>query len=215
MGKASESTLMWISGKALCVTQGDLYVIVIATHLGRHKEVSSAIVVPIRAGWRAKPIMLSSDYIVGLTDGEGSFCVFIRRPEKSTWHTRVECHFYIKMRDDELPLLKKVRDFFRCGRVSFQKEYRENQKNNYRYQVSNLNDLNSVIIPFFQKQKLFSTPRQRDFNLFCRIVSLVNCEEHKTKQGLLQIQRLKSHMHQWGSPYAGNPHVRPKLAKVS
>src|SRR3989344_9151756 len=109
--------------------------------------------------------MLSPDYIVGLTDGEGSFCVFLRKPEKSTWNTRVECHFYIKMRDDELPLLEKVKDFFRCGRISFKKEYRENQKNNYRYQVSNLKDHANVIIPFFRKQKLLSTPRKKDFDI--------------------------------------------------
>ena len=152
--------------------------------------------------------MLSSDYIVGLTDGEGSFCVFIRKPEKSTWNARVECHFYIKMRDDELPLLRKVKDFFRCGRISFQKEYRKNQKNNYRYQVSNLRDLSNIIIPFFRKNKLLSIPRRRDFSLFCNIVRLVNGEKHKKQVGLKKIQRLKSKMHQWGSPYAGNPHVR-------
>ena len=160
-------------------------------------------------------MMLSSDYIAGLTDGEGSFCVFIRKPEKSTWKTRVECHFYIKMRDDELPLLQKVKDFFKCGRISFQKEYRKNQKNNYRFQVSNLNDLNSVIIPFFRKQKLYSTPRQRDFDLFYKIVQMVNRHEHKTTGGLLKIKQFKSQMHQWGSPYAVNTHVRPTLAKVS
>ena len=159
--------------------------------------------------------MLSSDYIVGLTDGEGSFCVFIRKPEKSTWNTRVECHFYIKMRDDELPLLKKVKDFFKCGRISFQKEYRKNQKNNYRYQVSNPKELDKIIIPFFRIKKLHSTPRQRDFNLFCKIVRMVKTGEHKMKQGLHRIQQLKSQMHQWGSPYAVNTHVRSILTRVN
>lgn len=158
--------------------------------------------------------MLSSDYIVGLTDGEGSFCVFIRKPEKSIWHTRVECHFYIKMRDDELPLLEKVKDFFKCGRISFQKEYRKNQKNNYRYQVSNLNELNTIIIPFFQKQRLYSTPRRKDFYSFRKIVEMVNNQKHKTKKGLHEIQQLKALMHQWGPPYAVNTHVRPTLTKV-
>lgn len=152
--------------------------------------------------------MLSSDYIVGLTDGEGSFCVFIRRPEKITWNTRVECHFYIKMRDDELPLLEKVKSFFGCGRISFQKEYRKNQKNNYRYQVSNVRDLNKTIIPFFRKRTLFSTSRKNDFLLFCKILRLVNSGKQRTSNGLKRIQQLKSQMHQWGSPYAGKPRVR-------
>lgn len=139
--------------------------------------------------------MLSSDYIVGLTDGEGSFCVFIRKPTKATWKTRIECHFYIKMREDELPLLKRVRDFFHCGRISFQKEYRQNQRDNYRYQVSNLSDLNATIIPFFKKKALYSTPRKKDFDLFCKIVTLVNADAHKTEAGLAAIKQLKSQMH--------------------
>ena len=152
--------------------------------------------------------MLSSDYIVGLTDGEGSFCAFIRKPQKSTWNTRVECHFYIKMRDDELPLLQKVKDFFQCGRLSFQKEYRENQQNNYRYQVSNLHELQTVIIPFFKEHTLFSTPRGKDFYLFCKIVEMIVNQQHKTEKGMDAIVQLKSQMHKWGSPYAGNPPVR-------
>ena len=139
--------------------------------------------------------MLSRDYIAGLVDGEGSFCVFIRRPAKSTWKTRVECHFYVKMREDELLLLTMVRNFFGCGRISFQKEYRRNQRDNYRYQVSNVKDLNTVIIPFFEKNTLYSTPRRKDFGLFKKIVALVNTKAHKTKRGLATIQQLKSRMH--------------------
>ena len=139
--------------------------------------------------------MLSSDYIIGLTDGEGSFCIFVRKPEKATWKPRVECHFYIKMREDELPLLNKVKEFFGCGRISFQKEYRENQRDNYRYQVSHLQELNSVIIPFFRKKYLHSTPRKKDFELFCKIVELVNGKKHKTSAGIMRVQKLKSQMH--------------------
>ena len=147
--------------------------------------------------------MLSDDYIVGLTDGEGSFCVFLRKPAKATWKTRVECHFYVKMREDELPLLQEVKDFFRCGRISFQKEYRQNQRDNYRYQVSNLRDLSTIIIPFFEKNQLYSTARKKDFNLLRQIIILMNSEAHRTPQGLARIQQLKSQMHTWGSAVCG------------
>ena len=144
---------------------------------------------------KGKTGMLSDDYILGLTDGEGSFCVFVRKPEKSTWKSRVECHFYIKMREDELPLLQKVKEFFGCGRISFQKEYRENQRDNYRYQVSNLRELNAIIVPFFRERYLHSSSRRRDFDLFSKILGLVNEKKHKTETGLAKIQKLKSQMH--------------------
>lgn len=47
MGKVTNPASMGMSGKAVCVTRGDLYAMIIATHMGRHKEVSSAIVVPM------------------------------------------------------------------------------------------------------------------------------------------------------------------------
>jgi hypothetical protein len=137
---------------------------------------------------------LSADYIVGFTDGEGSFCVFLRQPKQRTWNTRVECHYYVKLREDDLAVLEKIKDFFGCGRVSFQKEYRENQRDNYRYQVSNLKDLTSVIIPFFKRHPLQSK-RKKDFELFCTIVELVSGKQHRTHSGLDRIRHLKEKMH--------------------
>ncbi len=139
--------------------------------------------------------MVTGDYIVGLTDGEGSFCAFIRKPTTSTWNTRVECHYYIKLREDDVELLKKVQKFFGCGRIAFQKEYRENQRDNYRYQVSNLSDLQSVIIPFFQKN-ILQGKKKIDFDLFCTLVAMVAHKRHHTIEGLARIKELKRQMHQ-------------------
>ena len=159
--------------------------------------------------------MLSADYIVGLTDGEGSFTAYIRRPEKKhgSISYRIECHYYIKLREDDLELLQNVHRFFKVGRVVFQKENRPNHHHTYRYEVTNLNELYNVIIPFFRKYPLQSK-RIYDFNLFCRIVSSVLLKEHQTPHGLLKIQEWKSQMHQYlGSPNTGNPFVRPRYGK--
>lgn len=57
--------------------------------------------------------MLSPDYIVGLTDGEGSFSIFLHPPRgkrgENTKYYRVEYHYYLKLREDELPLLQEVK----------------------------------------------------------------------------------------------------------
>ena len=80
---------------------------------------------------REKPETLSADYIVGLTDGEGCFYVEARTPIGAHKTPRVELHFFIKLREDELFLLKKVKKFFGCGGIYRQKEYRANQRNCY------------------------------------------------------------------------------------
>ena len=138
--------------------------------------------------------MLKVDYVVGLVDGEGSFSAAMRKPKKATWNTRIECYFAIKMREDDLMLLEKIRKFFGCGSIFFQKEYRTNQRDNYRYQVSNKTELVNIIIPFFKKHQLQSK-RVRDFKIFCEIVNMALRKEHHARKGLARIRGLKNQMH--------------------
>lgn len=159
--------------------------------------------------------MLSADYIVGLTDGEGSFTVYIRPPKKEhgSKSYRIECHYYIKLRDDDRLLLENVKKFFQIGRVSFQRENRPNHHHMYRYEVTNLNDLQNVIVTFFEKYKLQSK-RIVDFELFKKILRAVQKKEHQTADGLKKIQQWKLKMHQYlGSLNTGNPYVQPRYGK--
>lgn len=147
-------------------------------------------------GRRTKPSILSADYIVGLTDGEGSFTVYLNPPNKShgSVNYRVQCRYYIKLREDDLPLLEKVRDFWNCGKIYFQKEYRKNQRDNYRYEVFNYQQLKDIVIPFFLKHPLQSK-RIKDFELFCQILELALQKAHHDKKGLQKIKSLKKQMH--------------------
>jgi len=140
--------------------------------------------------------MLSADYIVGLTDGEGSFSVYLHPPSEKhgSINYRVQCRYYIKMREDELPLLKKVEKFWGCGKIYFQKEYRKNQRDNYRFEIFNYQLLKNIVIPFFKKNSLQSK-RIKDFKIFCEILNLALAKAHQTRKGLRKIMRLKSKMH--------------------
>ena len=102
---------------------------------------------------RTIPSMLSADYIVGLTDGEGSFSVYLNPPNKrhGSINYRVQCRYYIKMREDDLPLLEKVQRFWGCGKNYFQKEYRENQRDNYRFEIFNYQQLKRCGCAIFSK----------------------------------------------------------------
>ena len=142
--------------------------------------------------------MLSANYIVGLTDGEGSFTIYLRPPKKKygSKNYRVECHYYIKLRDDDKNLLEQVKKFFGVGRISFQRNNRPNHHHAYRFEVTNLKELLKVVIPFFEKHKLVSK-RRKDFELFKKIVKSVSKKEHLTKEGLSKIQQWKSEMHKY------------------
>ena len=145
---------------------------------------------------RTKPGILSADYIVGLTDGEGSFTVYLLPPNKKHGSVsyRVQCRYYIKMREDDLPLLEKVQKCWGCGKIYFQKEYRENQRNNYRFEIFNYESLKKVVVPFFKRHPLESK-RIKDFQIFCEVLDLAIAKAHHTKDGLAKIAQLKSQMH--------------------
>jgi hypothetical protein len=143
--------------------------------------------------------MLSKDYIVGLTDGEGSFTAYIRPPRKEhgAKNYRVECHYYIKLREDDLPLLKKVKQFFRVGRISLQKDNRLNHHNCYRYEATSLKAICEVIIPFFDANPLEGA-KVKDYLLFKKIVNAVLKKQHQMPYGLKQIIQWKREMHTFG-----------------
>src|SRR3990167_1648876 len=139
--------------------------------------------------------MISADYIVGLTDGEGCFYIDVRPPDKKYQRvkTGIETHFYIKLREDDFSLLNKVRDFFKCGGVYYQKEKRENHSACYRFGISSQKDIHEVLIPFFDKNPLKSK-KSENYLIFRKIAIMVKDGLHREERGLRTILQLKSEM---------------------
>lgn len=151
-----------------------------------------------QVGRRAQPLV-SADYIVGLTDGEGCFYVNIRPPYNKNGGGIVELNFHIKVKEADRGLLEKVRDSLGCGGVYFQHEIRQNHSQCYRYTVNSHRDILGKIIPFFEKHPLQSS-KIRDFERFCRIAELVAQGAHHTKHGIARIRDIKSTMNQRTRP---------------
>ena len=80
--------------------------------------------------------MLSKDYIIGLVDGEGSFIVNVRNPEKiikTKRRAKAEPRFYLKLIEKDKFILDELKLFFKCGNVYFQKDNRKNHQNRWIY----------------------------------------------------------------------------------
>lgn len=143
--------------------------------------------------------MVSNDYIVGLTDGEGCFYVGVRYPKEAHKTVRVEPHFYIKLRGDDLPVLEEVKEAFGCGAIYYQNEKRENHSACYRFEIDSLRDIRERLIPFFERYPLHSKKR-KEFEIFKRIFNIVDNRMHKTATGLQEIEKLKvamNHRTRW------------------
>ena len=143
---------------------------------------------------RDKPKILSPDYLVGLTDGEGCFYINIRYEVKNrTKRPSVEHHFYIKLRGDSLPLIEKVKLAFGCGAIYLQKEKRENHSECYRYEINSRKDVQETLIPFFDKHQLQS-PKIKDYLLFRKAAMMIRDKEYLTKKGMKKFEEIKKKM---------------------
>lgn len=143
-------------------------------------------------------VMFNPNYIVGLVDGEGSFTVYIRNPDEVKEikrRVRAEPRFYIKFIEKDKGILYELKNFFGCGNVYFQKDKRPTHQDCYRYEVANRNDLEKIIIPFFQKHQLKLESKRKDFKIFCEIMERIKNKEHLTISGLRHLYKIKKKMH--------------------
>lgn len=140
--------------------------------------------------------MITADYIVGLVDGEGSFNVHVWTPRSSPKRRAlVELRFYLKLIDRDLVVLEELQNFFQCGKIYRQKDFRPNHQHCNRFEVFNRTELAEKIVPFFEAHPLRSVSKQHDFSLFKQILGLVQAKEHLTEPGLQTIRSLKEQMH--------------------
>ena len=135
--------------------------------------------------------MISSDYIIGLVDGEGSFYVRINTDLKR--RNKIEFKFSVKLRHQDKDILLQLQQFFDCGNIYLQKDNRPNHTDCYRFEVNKKEDILTKIIPFFEKNPPKIQSRKRDFELFKQISEL-------SQQSILDREKiisLKKEMH-WG-----------------
>jgi hypothetical protein len=145
--------------------------------------------------------MLSPKYIIGLTDGEGSFCMHLS--QNTTRRNKAEFRFFLKLIEDDKHILYELKEYFGCGNVYFQKDTRPNHHHCYRYEVSNRNELWNVIVPFFRKHQLQLVTKRRDFDLFSKALAIVmKSAEYSNRMNELML--IRDLMHR-SSPGAGNP----------
>jgi hypothetical protein len=132
-------------------------------------------------------------WIVGFTDGEGCFSVsFIRNAtNRSGWQIFPE--FVITQGEKSLPALRIFKRYFKCGRIFVNKRYDNHNENLYRFCVRRLNELATIIVPFFKRHKL-QTAKAKDFVIFSRIIKLMVANKHLAPAGMDQIANLVQNM---------------------
>ena len=137
-------------------------------------------------------------YVTGLVEGEGSFSVSFNKRRKLAVGIETRPSFSVTLHRRDLPLLKALRAFFRCGAIRYSRS-----DGTYKYEVRSVPELVKKILPHFEKYPLVGA-KGEDFRKFAEIVRLVHAKHHLNRQYLRQIIELA---------YSMNPSGKRKYEK--
>ena len=130
-------------------------------------------------------------WINGFVDGEGCFTISIIRNRSITkrqgWQVFPE--FVLSQGERSEAALKRIEKFFKCGYINLNTRRDNHHEQMLKYCVRSIHDLNEKIIPFFERNKL-KTYKQKDFQVFRRIIKMMVLKKHLSEKGLSKITSL-------------------------
>ncbi len=149
---------------------------------------------------------LNPHYLVGLVDGEGCFSVTFNK-HKDNRLLEIRLLFEIELREDDKEILERVKETLNCGNIYYLNYERYKKwRPHYKYKVSNIKDISTKVIPFFQKYPL-QAKKKKSFALFKKVAKLILQKKHLTIDGIEKVKSLKEDFIR-DSLDAGNPHIQ-------
>ncbi len=129
---------------------------------------------------------VNAGWIVGFVDGEGYFGVSINRNSKTKFGYQILPELVVTQGAKSISSLEFIRKYFNCGRIFINNRHDNHREPLYRYCVRNLQDLSTIIIPFFNEYPL-KTAKKLDFIRFSKVVKLMQKKEHYSFEGIERI----------------------------
>jgi len=123
-------------------------------------------------------------WIVGFVDGEGCFYVGLNQPNRTLkWQILPE--FRVVQHERNVNSLLKIQSYFGFGIVG------KNNDNKQEFRVRGLENLNKIV-EFFKTYKLQTCWKKKSFEVFSKIMEMINNKEHLSDEGRRKIATLIS-----------------------
>jgi hypothetical protein len=122
-------------------------------------------------------------WLSGFTDGEGCFYLGMHSYKGKKCYSGPTTNFHIILRQDDAPILEKIRQFWGVGRlyIGFAKQT-PNQKPQSGLVIGRAGDLASVVIPHFERYPL-RAKKASDFEIWKQGVALANAVRRRKQRG--------------------------------
>ena len=124
-------------------------------------------------------------YLSGFADGEGTFSVGLTRRPDLPFGFQMVPEFRVSQNDERITVLKVFQEVLGCGRLVVNDRRRQNDRTHVLV-VRRRSDLETRVIPFFQRNPLISEKRH-DFDTFSSIVKAMSNQEHLTISGFMNL----------------------------
>jgi LAGLIDADG endonuclease len=142
-------------------------------------------------------------YLAGFADGEGSFNVSFRPREDYRFPWEVSLCFNISQRDPTVLALFKRH--LQCGTM------RQRQDGVWYYEVNNLTPILENVIPFFERFPFLSAKKKRDFSKFKEIAAILQTGNHRCREGIEEILKIRGGMNDGGKRRYSDVEIRKRF----
>ena len=146
-------------------------------------------------------------YLAGFADGEGSFNISFRKRDDYTTGWKVSACFNVSQK--ERIILTLFKQHLKCGTL------RSRPDGIWYYEVNNLNALRENVIPFFWKFNFLSAKKKKDFSTFCKIIKLLEFNDHHSIEGIQKILELRENMNNGGNRKFSSQEILDSIIKES
>lgn len=138
-------------------------------------------------------------WITGFVDGEGCFSIhLVRQPHRAArrgYRTgfQVGHRFVVTQGAKSVECLRMMQQYFGVGRLHCNRRHDNHKEDLYQFIVASRSDLQTTIIPFFQRYPL-RTAKRLDFEKFVRCMQMIATNEHLSYRGLFEIAEIMQTM---------------------
>ena len=131
---------------------------------------------------------MNGHYIAGFVDGEGSFHIAFQRRLDLKFGWQAVPEFHISQNFISRKVLEAIKKQLQCGYIKANDAAGKRDKT-LVYVVRDHKDLIRKIVPFFERFPL-RTEKRKDFELFRKIVQMMENNSHLKVKGFEEIVRL-------------------------
>lgn len=132
-----------------------------------------------------KRVLMSNEYLSGFTDGEGCFYVGFSKRRDLPLGWQIITEFHLSQNPGGKNVLEEFRKRIGCGYLK-PNHAKSLKDKSWILIIKNRTELREKLIPFFKKHPLF-TSKNLDFEIFEKVLSVIESGEHVKERGFRKI----------------------------